>query len=88
MILTIIFFSLFFGILGLLLIPQHKIQTIKLISLSLTGFVFLLASSILATFNSNKSTFQFFTDLTSISSHVLNIDFSYGIDGISIYFFF
>jgi proton-translocating NADH-quinone oxidoreductase chain M len=88
MILTVIFFSLLLGIISLFLIPQNKIKIIKLISLSLAGFILVVSSVMFSLFNSNKSTFQFVTEFSSINSTFLNIDFSFGIDGIAIYFFF
>lgn len=88
MILTFIFFSLLLGIISLCLIPQKNIKILKLISLNLAGSVLVASSLMFCLFNSNKSTFQFVTEFSSINSTILNIDFIFGIDGISIYFFY
>ena len=87
MLLNIIFFILFFGILSFLFIPQNKLVFLKLFSLFISGIVLILSTTMYILFDSNNFNFQFLTELKLLKSNVLNIDFVFAIDGISIYFF-
>lgn len=82
--LILILVILFFFILILLLIPQYKISLLKVLSLYFTLFIFILSLFLWFFFNNENNTFVFVYHLPWISS--LNIYYSLGIDGISIFF--
>jgi proton-translocating NADH-quinone oxidoreductase chain M len=88
MMLASIYFSLFFCIFFSLFLSDIKKNFSKLLVLAVTGFVLIQSSLLFVLFNSNQSNFQFLTRFFCLDVAYLNIDFSFGLDGISIYFFF
>lgn len=87
MILSTIFLTLISSIFVLFLLPIHSLKTIKVFSLTITGFILVLSSYILAHFDFNTSNYQY-VETFFLGLNILNIDFYFGLDGLSIYFFF
>ena len=86
MIFSFIFSILFSSVFILLFIPNNKINTIRFISLLSSGIVLILSSSFLVTFNCNNYYFQEIVTYT-FGFDYLNLYFSLGLDGISLFFF-
>ena len=86
MILSFIFSILFLSILILFFIPKTNQKFLKQFSLSVSGFVLFLSSVVLINFNTNNYYFQNVT-YYNLGSNYLNMSYSFGLDGISIYFF-
>jgi hypothetical protein len=87
MLLTINFIILFLNILFLLFIPSKHKKLIKSFSLIGPLISLIISSILLSFFNTNYYLFQnlvFF----NLGSDFLNIYFSFGLDGISLLFFF
>lgn len=86
MLLTLIFLVLFISLIALSLVPSYKIEILRLIGLFSSGFILILSCLILFIFDCNTYYFQ---NLTSYQTNVnlLNLDFTFGLDGISILFF-
>ena len=87
MLLSSIFLILISSIFILFFIPNSNKIFIKQFSLTVAGLVLLLSSLILINFNSNIYYFQNII-YYNIGSTFLNIPYSFGLDGISIFFFF
>jgi NADH:ubiquinone oxidoreductase subunit 4 (subunit M) len=87
MILSIIFVILFLSILILFFIPKTNTIFLKKFSLAVSGFILFLCSIILINFNINSYYFQSIV-YYSIGSNYLNISYSFGLDGLSIFFFY
>lgn len=88
MFLNLIFIFLFFGILLLLFIPKNNLKLLKILSLLISSCVFLLSTLIFILFKSNSSDFQYISNLDFFNFQLLNLNFDFAIDGISIYFFY
>jgi proton-translocating NADH-quinone oxidoreductase chain M len=86
MILSLIFGILFFSIIILLFIPKTSPLFIKKFALSVAGAVLILSSILLINFNTNNYYFQNII-YYNLGSNFLNMSFSFGLDGISIFFF-
>ena len=86
MILTSIFILLFFGLITLFLIPSIYLQATKVFSLFLSSVVLFLSSILLIQFDCNS---YYFSNVVtySLSSSLTNFTFSFGLDGISLFFF-
>jgi proton-translocating NADH-quinone oxidoreductase chain M len=86
MILTSIFILLFFGLITLFLIPSIYLQATKVFSLFLSSVVLFLSSILLIQFDCNS---YYFSNVVtySLSSPLTNFTFSFGLDGISLFFF-
>ena len=86
MILTSIFILLFFGLITLFLIPSIYLQATKVFSLFLSSVVLFLSSILLIQFDCN---IYYFSNVVtySLSSSLTNFTFSFGLDGISLFFF-
>ena len=87
MILSLIFSLLFISLFILLIIPSKNVQVIKLFSLTIGGLILFLSSYILSKFNFNIYNYQF-VEIFFLDFGILNINFFFGLDGISIFFFF
>jgi len=87
MLLSSIFFLLFLGLFVIFFIPRNNIAFLRSFSVCLSGIILILSCLIFVQFNSNDSNIQFLTNFDFLSSKLLNINFSLGLDGISIYFF-
>ena len=87
MLLTFIFLILIFSIILIAFINSNNISLLRFLSLLSSGFVLLLSSILIIQFDNNLYHFQ---NLTSyqIDFNLLNIVFSFGLDGISLFFFF
>jgi len=86
MLLTSIFSILCFSLLGLFLVPNTNTQLIRSISLTSSAVVLVLSCGLLVQFDCNDSYFQSVTTY-SLGSELINLSFSFGLDGISIFFF-
>jgi len=87
MLITSIFLILFFSILGLIF-TNSKNNNLLLCNASIsTGFILLISLYILLSFDSNVNGFQHLVTY-SCGSQVVNFSYSFGLDGVSIYFFF
>jgi NADH-quinone oxidoreductase subunit M len=86
MLLTYTFLVLIFSLLILFLIPSVYRQAIKIFSLVSSGIVLFLSCCLLAEFNCNS---YYFSNVVtySVGSELMNFKFSFGLDGISLFFF-
>ena len=87
MILTIIFIILCFGIFLIFLTSFENKQLIRAVALSTSSSVLLLSTFLLIEFDFNILYFQHVLDCF-FDLNFLNLTFSFGLDGLSIYFFF
>lgn len=87
MLLSIIFFVLFLSILTVFFIPKSNRFFLKQFSLSVSGLILFLSSVLLVNFNTNNYYFQNIV-YYNVGSNYLNLSYSFGVDGISIFFFF
>lgn len=87
MLLSIIFFVLFLSILTVFFIPKSNKFFLKQFSLSVSGLILFLSSVLLVNFNTNNYYFQNIV-YYNVGSNYLNLSYSFGVDGISIFFFF
>jgi len=87
MLLTYIFLILFFSLIVLFIVPKQSKNVLHFISATTSGFVLILASYILSKFDTNVYYFQELITY-KFDSQFFNFSFSFGLDGISIYFFF
>jgi len=84
--LNFIIFILILVIFLLLLIPKNFLNILRFISVFFSAFILLLSSNLLIIFN--KNTFYFQNLVTyNFTINSLNLNFSMGLDGISIFFF-
>ena len=83
MILSTIFLTLILSLITIFFIPNNKSKTVKIFSLSVTGFVLVLSSFILADFDFNISAYQN-VETFCLGLNILNIDFNFGLDGLSV----
>ena len=86
MLLTSIFSILIITLIGLFLIPSINTHLIRLISLSSSAIVLFLSCGLLVQFDCNSYYFQSVVTY-SLGSDLMNLSFSFGLDGISIFFF-
>ena len=86
MILTSIFFILFFGLLILFYIPSGNSKILKTFSLFLASIVLILSCCLLVQFDCTSYYFQHVITY-SLGSDLLTLFFSFGVDGVSIFFF-
>jgi len=86
MLLTLIFFTLIFSLTIIFFLSEFNNKLIKFISLLSSGVVLILSSLLLIQFDCNNCFFQNVIAFP-IGSQLLNLSFSFGIDGISIFFF-
>jgi proton-translocating NADH-quinone oxidoreductase chain M len=86
MLLTSIFSILLISLLILFFIPSTNIQFIRIYSLFSSALVLILSCGLLLQFDCNSYYFQNVVTY-SLGSGLLNLSFSFGLDGISIFFF-
>jgi len=86
MLLTVSFVFLILSILILFFIPSNNHFLLRFIGLNSSGFILLLSVFLLINFDSNISYFQEITSF-KLGSLFFNINFSFGLDGISIFFY-
>ena len=86
MILTSIFTVLLFSLLILFLIPSIHTELMKVFSLISSGIVLFLSCLLLVEFDCNS---YYFSNVVtySLGSDLMNFKFSFGLDGISLFFF-
>ena len=86
MLLTFIFLTLFLTLLALFFVSSSNVQFIRLLSLSSSGIVLILSCILMVQFDCNSYYFQNVVTY-SLGSGLMNLNFSFGLDGISIFFF-
>jgi NADH-quinone oxidoreductase subunit M len=87
MLLTSTFLILLASILVIFLTDATNISLLRSISLSSSGLVLILSSILITQFDNSVYHFQNISTY-SIGSDVLNFVYSFGLDGISLFFFF
>lgn len=86
MLLTSIFSILIFTLFALFFIPSSNIKGIRFLSLISSGIVLILSCALMVQFDCNSYYFQNVVTY-SLGSGLMNLNFSFGLDGISIFFF-
>lgn len=86
MIITSIFSILFISLLAIFLVPGSNKSLLRGLGLSSSGIVLILSCLLLVFFNSDNYYFQHVVTY-KIENSFLNLAFSFGLDGISIFFF-
>jgi len=86
MLLTFIFLTLILTLLALFFVSSSNVQFIRLLSLSSSGIVLILSCILMVQFDCNSYYFQNVVSY-SLGSGLMNLNFSFGLDGISIFFF-
>jgi proton-translocating NADH-quinone oxidoreductase chain M len=86
MLLTSIFSILLFSIFILFLVPKTNIFLLRIVALLSSSIVFFLCCILLINFNCNFYYFQHVTTV-SLNFELLNLYLSFGIDGLSLWFF-
>lgn len=86
MLLTSIFSTLFFSIVATFFVSSKNVAALRLIGLVGSGLALILSCILIIQFNCNTYYFQHITSY-KIESSFLNFTFSFGLDGISIFFF-
>jgi NADH-quinone oxidoreductase subunit M len=87
MLLNTVFLTLISALIVISLINDQNHRLLRLVSGGASSFVFILSTLILAKFDNNNSFFQEVVTY-KLDSSVLNFSYSFGLDGISLYFFF
>ena len=87
MLLTSIFLTLLFSIITLFLINEKNFFWLRICALSSSSVVLILSTVLLSQFDNNIYYFQNVITY-AIGSKFLNLVYSFGLDGISIFFFF
>lgn len=86
MLLSLIFLTLFSGIITIFFTDSKNLTVLRGISLLVSGIVLVLSCLILVQFDVNCYFFQYVITY-SIGSNFLNLTYSFGLDSISIFFF-
>ena len=86
MLLTSIFSILIFTLFALFFIPSSNIKGIRFLSLISSGIVLILSCALMVQFDCNSYYFQNVVTY-NLGSCLMNLNFSFGLDGISIFFF-
>ncbi len=84
--LSFFFLLLFIGLFLLLFTKENELEKLRFISLLITGIVFVYSVNLLLLFDCNTYYFQYLTRY-SFNFEILNIYFTFGLDGISLFFF-
>ena len=87
MLLTSIFSTLIGGIFLMSLVDKSSKPLLKSLSIITSSVTLLLSTFVLAKFDSNAYYFQELVNYT-FDSKILNLSYSFGLDGISVHFFF
>ncbi len=87
MLLTSIFLTLILGIFLISLSNKTNVRVSKYVAIISSSISLIFSSLILNNFNSNISHFQEVVTY-QLDSNVLNISYSFGLDGVSVHFFF
>lgn len=88
MMIQLTFLTLFLGILVLFFIPKNNFKLLKIFSVFLSSFLLIENCLLFCFFDPLNSNFQLIVDIKELNSYILNIDFLFGLDGISLFFFF
>lgn len=86
MLLLPLFIVLLFSLIFLFFLSQTNIERLNFFGLFITGFVLVYSCLLYINFDFNNPTYQFITHVSTGNS-ILNLDFFFGLDGISIFFF-
>jgi NADH:ubiquinone oxidoreductase subunit 4 (subunit M) len=86
MLLTLIFSIILFCLISLFFVEKSNTSLIKFLSLVGSGIPLILCCILLVQFDSNAYYFQNVVTYT-VGSKLLNLSFSFGLDGISLFFF-
>lgn len=86
MLLSIIFFILILGIISIFFIDSKNLFLLRLSSIITTSLVLIFSTILVFFFDSNSLYFQF-TTTYFLGSELLNLEYSFGLDGISLFFF-
>jgi len=86
MLLTLIFLILFISIISIFFINTNNLFLLRFFSLMSSGLVLILSSLLVAQFDSSIYHFQNVVTY-EIGSNILNVIYSFGLDGISLLFF-
>ena len=86
MLLTLIFLTLFIGIVIIFFINSENLFVLKVVSLSSASLVLFLSSLVVAFFDNNLYCFQNIVTY-NINLNLSNIVYSFGLDGVSLFFF-
>ncbi len=87
MILNYIFIFIIFSLLILFFIPKTQIKTLNYFGLFSSSIILILSTFLLINFKLNTFYFQYLTTY-NVGTSLSNINFSFGLDGISLLFFF
>ena len=85
--LGLIFFILIVAIINLFFISSNNRELIKKLSIIYSSVVLILSSLLLFLFDLNNSYFQFYTIIPFLKNEILNLQFHFALDGISILFY-
>lgn len=87
MILLSIFSILIIGIITIFFIPQQNTKLLQKCSLFVSALVLVLSTFLVVKFDTNLFYFQYVVDFV-FDLNILNLSFSFGLDGLSVFFFF
>lgn len=87
MLINSIFLILIFTILILFAVPSKNTILLQRFSLTTSSIILILSCLILIRFELDNKYFQFYTDLHFLGINILNLNFSFGLDGVSTLFF-
>jgi len=84
--LSFFFLLLLFGLFLLFFIKDNELEKLRYFSLLITGVIFVYSINLLLLFDCTIYYFQYLT-LYSFNFEILNIYFTFGLDGLSLFFF-
>jgi NADH:ubiquinone oxidoreductase subunit 4 (subunit M) len=87
MLLTSIFSTLLVGVISMSLVDKANKALLKFLAITTASISLLLSAVVLSNFDSNAYYFQEVVTY-AFDSKLLNLSYSFGLDGISIHFFF
>ena len=85
--LNFIFFILIITIVVIANLSSKNIKLIKYISIISSSFILIASISLLLVFDLNSSCFQLYSTIPFLKNEILNIEFYFALDGLSILFF-
>ena len=88
MIINLIFIILLVSLISIFFINSNNKKLLSLVSLLSSGIVLFLSCLILIFFDVSITDFQFTSDFNILNFNILNLKFVFGLDGISILFYF
>jgi len=80
------FILLFIGIIFIFFISSHNLYLLQISSLLISGILLILSTLLFIYFDLNNANFQYCFDLNLFGFDVLNLNFFFGVDGISVLF--